>query len=155
MVLLEFLYDARNEKYPICHSGILTFVITTCLPINIGMSRLPPIDVFMLLIAGFVSLFMLARNEKVGLGILNHLRVKKLQRPFVQTRFANQMYNGHCRVISDERTESRQGSFILLQNIIEYIMIKDEKFDLRTHVRLKNMHQKLQTKTRQLCKLDA
>src|SRR3989442_15373840 len=75
MASLSSLYDSCHEKYPIYHSGILAFVITVCLPLNIGLSKLPTVGVSVLFLTGFVSLFMLARNEQVGLSLLCHLRI--------------------------------------------------------------------------------
>src|SRR2546428_8423626 len=75
MALLSSLYDAGNEKYPIYHSGILAFVITVFLPLNIGISKLPLVDVLALLLAGFFSLFMIVRNDEVGMSLLSHLRI--------------------------------------------------------------------------------
>jgi predicted DNA repair protein MutK len=155
MVLLEFIYDARNEKYPIYHSGILVFVIIIFIPLNLGLSRLPPAATFLLLIAGFTSLFMLVRNEKVGLAFLNHLRVTK-QKKALQTELVGLESSVYEKNKSKEYGGSKQASFILLQNIVERITIaSDEHLDLETRLRLENTRKSLQKITRQLCKLDA
>lgn len=50
--------------------------------------------------------------------------------------------------------EYRQDPLFLLQDIVERIIIThDEEMDLATRVRLENMHHRLQTVARQLCKL--
>lgn len=155
MVLLESIYDAHNEKYPIYHSGILVFVITIFIPLNLGLSRLPPAETFLLLIAGFASLFMLARNEKVGLEFLNHLRITK-QKKVLHTELVGLDPTVHTKTKSKEYEGSKQASFILLKNVVERITVApDEHLDLEARLRLENTRKSLQKITRQLCKLDA
>jgi hypothetical protein len=149
MVGLSSLYDSRKEFYPIYHVAILAFVITVCIPVNLGISKLPIIDVFVLILAGFVSLFMLARNESVGDSLLIHLRIKGMM-PQKRT-----MMNLHAQkygtIPLNAYEEYMQEPFFLLQNIVEHIIIThDEEMDLATRVRLENVHQRLQMVTRQL-----
>lgn len=152
MVLLSSLHDVRNQRYPIYHSAILTFVITVCIPVNLGMSKLPIIDTFALILVGFVSLFMLARNEHVGEGFLAHLGVKGLIRPKgMVTNLQAQKYDG---IPLNAYEEYKEDPFFLLENVVEHIIIThDEEMDLTTRTRLESMHQRLQKITRELCKL--
>lgn len=152
MSVLSSLYDARNERYPIYHSGVLAFVITTCLPLNLGISKLPVIDVFLLLSAGFLSLFMLARNEYVGQGLLAHLMIGK-QAKSAQKQHANLMVK-RVGARSNEYKKHDNDPFSLLQNIVEQIIIThDEQMDLETRVRLEAMQTSLQKKTHKLCSI--
>jgi hypothetical protein len=152
MAVLSSLYDARNERYPIYHSGILAFVITTCLPLNLGLSKLPVMYVFLLLSVGFLSLFMLARNEHVGQSLLSHLRIGK-QAKSSQKHHAGKM--AKCDEIAlDAYKKYQHDPFFLLQNFVEQIIIThDEHMDLKTRVRLEAMHVSLQKKTHELCNL--
>lgn len=153
MALLESLYNARNEKYPIYHSGVLVFVITTFFPLNLGLSRLPPLEVFLLLIAGFASLFMLARNEEVGNGFLRHLKIKERNYDFIDTKSTNRQSNGLHTLSSHE--EPPQDLLILLQNVVEHIIIThDDNLDLATRMELEKMQRKLRNVARQLCTLE-
>ena len=153
MALLESLYNAGKEKYPIYHSGILAFVITTFLPLNFGLSRLPPLEVFLLLIVGFASLFMLARNEKVGNGFLHHLKIKKYNYDFIATESTTRQSNSFRTLSSHE--DPPQDLLILLQNVFEHIIIThDDDMDLSTRMELGKMQRKLQSVARQLCTLE-
>jgi hypothetical protein len=149
MDVLSSLYDSRKERYPIYYSGILAFVITTCLPLNLGISKLPVAYVFLLLSVGFLSLFMLARNEHVGQSLLAHLRIGK-QAKSSKKHHADKMTK--CDGIALNAYEEYQHDpFFLLQNVVEQIIIThDEHMDLRTRVRLEAMHARLQKKTYEL-----
>jgi hypothetical protein len=152
MAVLASLYDARNERYPIYYSGILAFVITTCLPLNLGISKLPAVYVFLLLSVGFLSLFMLARNEHVGQSLLAHLRIGK------QAKSSQKHHGGKmtkCDEIALNAYKKQQHDpFFLLQNVVEQIIIThDEHMDLKTSVRLETIRVSLQKKTRELCNL--
>ena len=145
MKSLTSLYDARSEKYPIYHSGILAFVITTCLPLNVGISRLPVMDVIALLLAGFVSLFMLARNDQVGMGLLNHLRIpdRKQTVQFYKRPSGKTMERFTDRKLSQVET-LKQDPFTLIQNALEHIITThDEHLDSTTRVKLAAVRQRL------------
>ena len=149
MSVLSPLYDARNERYPIYHSGILAFVITTCLPLNLGISRLPVMDVFLLLSVGFLSLFMLARNERVGQSLLAHLRIGKQAKSIqkLQSMTNPGVATNTCKKYDPD-------PFSLLQNVVEQIIIMhDEHMDLETRVRLEAMQVRLQKKMHEMCNL--
>ena len=153
MKSLTSLYDARSEKYPIYHSGILAFVITTCLPLNVGISRLPVIDVIGLLLAGFVSLFMLARNDQVGLGLLNHLRIPDRKQA---VRFDKRLSGKNMEIVADRKLAQletlKQDPFTLTQNALEYIITThDEHLDSATRVKLESTRQRLRKIADKIC----
>ena len=153
MKSLTSLYDARREKYPIYHSGILAFVITTCLPLNVGISRLPAIDVIALLLAGFVSLFMLARNDQVGLGLLNHLRIPDRKQA---VRFDKRLSGKNMEIVADRKLSQletlKQDPFTLIQNALEYIITThDEHLDSATRVKLEGTRQRLRKIADEIC----
>ncbi len=151
-MLLSSLYDVRNERYTICHSAILTFVITVGVPVNLGISKLPIIENFVLILAGFVSLFMLARNEHVGQSFLAHLGIKGLTRSKkMRLSLQARKYDG---IPLNAYEEYEDDPFFMLQNAVERIIVThDEEMDLITRVRLESMRQRLQKITRELCKL--
>src|SRR5690349_14673465 len=147
MNLLSPLYDKRNVKYPIYHSGVLAFIITTGIPLNLGMTKLPFYDVFLLLAAGFFSLFMIARNEGVGQSLLSHLRVQSVQKNHIKKQEleikTNNLYNK--TPVSEGRVHQIQDPFNLLQNIVEHIIIThDDKMDLPTQIKLHDIHRRLE-----------
>ncbi|MHB8601503.1 MAG: hypothetical protein ACYC6W_07180 [Nitrosotalea sp.] len=147
---ISVLYDSRNEKYPICYVGILAFVITVCLPLNFGVSKLPPMGVFLLFAAGFASLVMVTRNEQVGFGFLNHLKMltKEIR---IDTK-AKQ--NVNPKVSFSESELPVEDPFGLLQNVVERIIINhDDHLDLATRVRLEKMNQRLHELSSHMCKL--
>ena len=141
MASLSSLYDSCNEKYPIYHSGILAFVVTVCLPLNIGLSKVPTAGVPVLFLTGFVSLFMLARNDKVGLSLLSHLRIPQGNK-FVHSE--QQLATAHMiqsQAKSVTPTYIEQDPFVMLENVVKYIMIThDEHIDPATRAQLENFH---------------
>jgi len=157
MRLLSPLYDKRNVKYPVYHSGVLSFIITTGIPLNLGLTKLPFYDVFLLLVAGFFSLFMIARNEGVGQSLLSHLHIQLVQKNHLiikhelETKTNNLQNTSH---ISEGRIHHIQDPFSLLQNMVEYIIIShDDKLDLSTQVKLYDIHKRLERVSNRLCKL--
>ncbi len=153
MASLSSLYDARSEKYPIWHSGILAFVITVFLPLNIGVSRLPLVDVLALLLAGFVSLFMIVRNDEVGLSLLCHLRIpdRKKDLQYGKRLVATNMTRSNDHE-SYKIPNFKNDPFTMLQNVVEHIMIThNEHIDLATRERLEDMSQRLQKIMKEMC----
>ena len=141
MALLSSLYDAGNEKYPIYHSGILAFVITVCLPLNIGLSKVPTFGVPILFLTGFVSLFMLARNDKVGMSLLSHLRIPQGNKFVHSEQQLTTIHMMQSTAESVHPTYVDQDPFVMLENVVEYIMIThDDHLDSATRVQLENFH---------------
>src|SRR5437870_1178882 len=135
MAPLSSLYDSANEKYPIYHSGILAFVVTVCLPLNIGLSKVPTVGVPVLFLTGFVSLFMLARNDKVGMSLLSHLRIRQGNK-FVHTE--QQLVTAHMIQSTAESVHPAyvdQDPFVMLENVVEYIVIThNDHLDLSRYI---------------------
>ncbi len=149
-MLISALRDRRNEKYPIYYVGILAFVITVCLPLNFGVSKLPPLGMFLLFVTGFASLFMIVRNDQVGLGLLNHLKIQPKEIR-IDTK-ARQ--NVSSKISFSESEISVDDPFSLLQNVVERIIIDhDDHMDLATRVQLEKMNKRLHDMSRQICKL--
>jgi len=155
MASLSSLYDSCNEKYPLCYSGILAFVITVCLPLNIGISKLPTFGVFALLIGGFVSLFMLGRNEQVGTSLLNHLRIpdkKKKMQSDTKLVTINTARSNRSELIRLQNYKNNP--FVMLQNVVEHIMIThDEHINSATHEKLENVRETLQKIKNEICEI--
>src|SRR2546425_12210247 len=152
MSLLASLYEAVNENCPICYSVMLPFIITIFLPLNIGISRLPVVDVLALLLAGFFSLFMLARNEKVGLSLLSHLRIPQGE---IRLQFNRQLVARNVTRPKDREwlkaDDFKRDPFAMLQNAVGHIMIThDEHIDLPTREMLENVQQRLRKITEEI-----
>jgi len=141
MASLSSLYDSCHEKYPIYHSGILAFVVTVCLPLNIGLSKVPIAGVPVLFLAGFVSLFMLARNDKVGMSLLSHLRIPQGGKLVLSEQ---QLATAKVMPPKTESTQAayiEQDPFVMLENVVKYIMIThDDHIDSPTRVHLEKFH---------------
>lgn len=75
MRLISSLRDPQNENYPLYYTAVLVFLITTIVPMNYGIMKLPVLESSLLFAAGFFSLFMLSRNDAVGKTFLNYLYV--------------------------------------------------------------------------------
>ena len=145
MAILSSLYDTRETGYPLFYSGVLTFAITACLPLSLGISKLPPFVAFAIFAAGFVSLFMLARNPQVGLDLLTHIHVspKRKDSVLVQRTMKNTPVP-HTKLLLETQP---QDPFPYLQNMISSIVRNDEfeAMDPETKTRLVNILQRLQT----------
>ncbi|HEV2193454.1 MAG TPA: hypothetical protein VGR54_07560 [Nitrosopumilaceae archaeon] len=159
MRLLSSLYDERNEKYPIYHSGILTFIIITGIPLNLGVTKLPFLDVILLFLGGFFSLFMLARNDKVGKSFLSHLHMRTGQQNPIKIKqeigiaTTNNLQEKEP-ILDHGKIHDIQDPLYLLQNIVEKIIIShDDHMDLPTRVKLNEIHGRLEKITNKLCKL--
>jgi hypothetical protein len=76
MKSLTCLYDSQNEKYILYHSALLVFVLTVVIPINLQLTRFSFAVTTILFAIGFLSLFMIVRNDKVGFGLLKSLRIE-------------------------------------------------------------------------------
>lgn len=159
MRLISPIYDKRNEKYPIYHLGILSFIITTGIPLNLGITKLPFVDIILLFVGGFFSLFMIARNDNVGQSFLSHLHIHASQQKQVKmkqeaniTKTNNSQYP--TPALDHGRIHTIQDPFFLLQNVVEQIIISHEdNMDMVTKVKLYAVHRKLVHATNRLYKL--
>lgn len=82
MKLLSSLFNPKNNRYVIYYSALLVAVLTTIILKSIGIIHLPTLEVTMLYFEGFMSMFMLARNEKVGNAFLLHLSKLRIVRGY-------------------------------------------------------------------------
>lgn len=147
---ISALYDTANERYPIYYTGILAFVITVCLPLNLGMSKLPTVGMFLLFGVGFLSLFMITRNKQVEFGFLAHLKIQSKEM-HVDQKSMQEIVNQETLFTKSEWNV--EDPFGLLQNVVERIILNhDDHMDLATRVRLERMSKKLQNMSRQICK---
>jgi hypothetical protein len=152
MAGLSLLYDSHDTGYPLFYSGVLTFAITICLPLNLGLSKMSPIAAFAIFAAGFVSLFMLARNPKAGLELLNHIHIgpkRQVSPPIRQTI----QYRPTPRSKTQLETIP-QDPFPYLQNMIESIVHQNEYEQMNpdTKERLVQILQKLQNVSKEIGK---
>jgi len=107
MKSLTCLYDTQNEKYLVYHSALLVFVLTVVIPINLQLTKLPFYVTGILFAAGFLSMFMIARNDKVGFGLLKSLRIEKRANVVSQ-----KIANSHSNSTDD------QDPIVLMQNFV-------------------------------------
>ena len=152
MAGLSLLYDSREDGYPLFYSGVLTFAITICLPLNLGLSKMDPIAAFAIFAAGFVSLFMLARNPKAGLELLNHIHIghkRRVSPPVRQT-----IQYGPSPRPKPQLETIPQDPFPYLQNMIESIVSHNEyeQMDPDTKERLVQILHKLQHVSKEIGK---
>ena len=152
MARLSALYDSHDTGYPLFYTGVLTFAITICLPLNLGLSKMSPIAAFAIFAAGFVSLFMLARNPKVGFDLLNHIRIGNKRKASV---IVPPIIKHKPSPSPKHKLETiQQDPFPYLQNMIESIVRNDEyeQMDPDTKERLVQILQRLQTVSKDIGK---
>src|SRR5206468_6450308 len=99
------------------------------------------VGVPILFLAGFVSLFMLARNDKVGMSLLSHLRIPQGNK-FVYSE--QQLPTAHMiqsKAESVQPTYINHDPFVMLETVVEYIMITHgDHLDSATRVQLESFH---------------
>jgi len=79
--LFSSLHDRKKSRYPVYYSTVLVIVIITAVLLVSGNLEITVIEGTMIFFEGFVSLFMLARHDKVGNAFMSHLtQVKNLSR---------------------------------------------------------------------------
>ena len=79
--LFSSLHDRKKSRYPVYYSTVLVIVTITAILLVSGNLEITVIEGTMIFFEGFVSLFMLARHDKVGNDFMSHLiQVKNLSR---------------------------------------------------------------------------
>jgi len=79
--LFSSLHDRKKSRYPVYYSTVLVIVTITAVLLVSGNLEITVIEGTMIFFEGFVSLFMLARHDKVGNDFMSHLiQVKNLGR---------------------------------------------------------------------------
>ena len=152
MATLSSLYDTHDTGYPLFYSGVLTFAITTCLPLNLGISKLPAFAAFAIFAAGFVSLFMLARNPEVGIDLLAHIHVSPKRKDSILVK--QTMKHTTVQHPKLQLDIPPQDPFPYLQNMISSIVSNNQftEMDPETKTRLVNILQRLQTVSKDIGK---
>jgi hypothetical protein len=123
MKSLTCLYDSQNEKYILYHSALLVFVLTVVIPINLQLTKFSSAATAILFALGFLSLFMIARNDKVGFGLLKSLRIE-----------------GGSNILSQKMpyphfnsADNHQDPLVLMENFVDELSRRcDEKRDWTT-----------------------
>ena len=80
MKLLSSWHNPKSHRYVIYYSTILVIVFTTGILRTAGIIYMSPIEFAGLNFEGFMSLFMLVRNENVGNAFLLHLSKLRIVR---------------------------------------------------------------------------
>ncbi len=165
MRLLSSVYDPCNEKYVQYHCGVLTFIITVGIPMTLGVAKIPLPGAFLLFLGGFSALFMLARNEHVGEGLLSHLHISTMkpknttilhEKLKIKTMEVRPPLEHATSTINYKKNDAAEEPFELLKNAVEHIIIShDEYMDLATRASLANLHKKLEKMTNNLLYPDA
>ena len=123
MNLLSCLYNSQDEKYTLYHSALLVFVLTIIIPINLQITKLSFAATAILFAIGFLSLFMIARNDKVGFVLLKSLRIKE-----GSSLLSQKIQHSHFNL-----TGNYQDPIILMQNFVDEVNRRQqEKIDWTT-----------------------
>lgn len=145
---LSCLYDSRNNNYALYHSALLVFTITVLLPLNLHFTKLPFYITAVLFAMGFISLFMVARSEKVGYGLQKFIKIPVYEKPSSKPLLKN---NLGTYSIKQKNIETQfdsipdlQEPLVLLSNLIKEICIKhEENMDLETLDSFRRLNTKL------------
>ena len=73
MKLFSSLHNPKSRRYVIYYSSVLVVIFTTGILRSVGIIYLTPMEFASLHFEGFMSMFMLVRNEQVGNAFLLHL----------------------------------------------------------------------------------
>jgi len=88
MSLLSVMSDSRKKNYVLYYSALLVLTIITIIPISLQLTKFSFPITTVLFSIGFFSLFMVARNERVGIGLLKFLKIydrtKKYSVPWIR-----------------------------------------------------------------------
>ena len=80
MKLLSSLHNPTSRRYVVYYSVVLVIVFATGILRTAGIIYLSPMEFASLHFEGFMSMFMLVRNEKVGNAFLLHLSKLRIVR---------------------------------------------------------------------------
>ncbi len=129
---LVSLYRPSNYNYPVYYSAVLLFVITIVVPLTLGLTQLPLAYSTLVFAVGFISLFMLVRNEEAGVALLTFLRIRKTEDHSKKfSYFKTNRYDKH-KINSDDN-EANQIPFELVQARVEQMVATHEDhIDLAT-----------------------
>ncbi len=132
---LSFLHDSRNENYVLFHLALLVFTITVMIPINLKLTTLAfPVPVIILAI-GFIPLFMIARNEKVGLELIKTIRFSRNDKSFKSLYDVNHDSRAYEKMqnVNSNLNDNYQDPIILLENFVNELHVRHkENMDLAT-----------------------
>ncbi|HET6457494.1 MAG TPA: hypothetical protein VFG24_01275, partial [Nitrosopumilaceae archaeon] len=99
----------QNENYILYHSALLVFVLTVIIPINLQLTRFSFAATVILFATGFLSMFMIARNDKVGFGLLKSLRIKS----------GSDVLSQKTQYSHLNSTDDYQDPIVLMQNFVD------------------------------------
>jgi hypothetical protein len=111
MKSLTCLYDSQNEKYILYHSALLVFVLTVVIPINLQITKFSPTVTAILFAMGFLSLFMITRNDNVGFGLLKSLRIEG----------GTNLLSQRIRHPHSNSADNYQDPIVLMQNFVDEV----------------------------------
>ena len=145
---LSCLYNPRTNNYALYHSALLVFSITVLLPTNLHFTKLPFYITAVLFAVGFISLFMVARSEKVGYGLQQLIKMPVFEKPSPKPLLENNLgiYSIEYKNIEPQfdSTQDLQEPFDLLSNFINEISAKHkENMDLETLDSFRKLNTKL------------
>lgn len=126
---LSCLHDSRNNNYVLYHLALLVFVITIIIPMNFHLTKLSFPITATLFAVGFLSLFMIARNEKIGLELLKFMRIEKRKssESLLQVHTYKNSLSKKIHHNDFDSTNIHQDPIILLQNFVEEISMRHKE----------------------------
>ena len=129
MNALSCLHDSRNSNYVLYHLALLVFVITIIIPMNLHLTKLSFPITTTLFAVGFLSLFMIARDEKIGSEFLKFMRIEKRRssEPLQQVHVYKNSTSKKIHHIHSDSTDIHQDPIILLQNFVEELSKRHEE----------------------------
>ena len=149
MKALSCCYDSRNDGYILCHTALLIFTITVMIPMNFQLTRLPPVVSLLIFSLGFLSLFMIVRNEMVGGKLLKHLSMGERIRLIRPSNSLFQVQRERNSTLSEDphpdanSIKNCEDLMMLLHNFVEELRIT---YSNRMNITTQDSFRKLQNR---------
>lgn len=125
---LSCIYDSKNDNYVLYHSALLVFVLTITIPINLHLTKLSFPITGILFAVGFISLFMIARNEKIGLGLLKFMRMGVISsEPLQHANTYNDFTSKKIQPTDFDSYDIHQDPIVLLQDFVDELSIRHKE----------------------------
>lgn len=126
---LSCIHDSRNDNYVLYHSALLVFVLTIIIPVNLHLTKLSAPVTGILFAVGFLSLFMIVRNEKIGMEWLKFIRVEKRSKTSEPLEQVYTYKNSAPKKIQHIHPNSdiHQDPIVLLQSFIDELSMRHKE----------------------------
>ena len=124
---LSCIHDSKNDNYVLYHSALLVFVLTVTIPINLHLTKLSVPITAILFAVGFISLFMIARNEKIGSGLLKFMRIGASSSEPLQHTNTYGFTSKKIQPTDFDSSDIHQDPIVLLQNFVDELSIRHKE----------------------------